>query len=148
MRLREMLHIRRMSCILIYYKFAFMNKVQKWTLILTLWPTGCFQQQIGINKKILDFHFSMGVFYGKSVNSKIFCDTRPTRTFWPNLLRPRGKNQNSDPNILWASFSPFKIGMTQPPCVKNLGGDRFGRNPIFQGYGLTPRASGSKSPTK
>ena len=97
---------------------------------------------------MLELYFSRGVYYEKMPNSKNFCATRPTRTFRPNLFRPRGKNQNSAPNILSASSSRFQKGMTRPPCIKNLGGDRFGRNPLFQGSGLTPRASGSKSPTR
>ena len=111
-------------------------------------PPGCIQRQSSRNKKMLNFYFSRGVFYEKILKSKIFCATRPTRTFRPNLFRPRGKNQNSAPNILSASLSRFQKGMTRPPRIKNLGGDRFGRNPLFQGSGLTPRASGSKSPTR
>ena len=111
-------------------------------------PPGCIQWQSGRNKKKLNFYFNRGVFYKTILKSKIFCATRPTRTFRPNLFRPRGKNQNSAPNILSASSSRFQKGMTRPPRIKNLGGDRFGRNPLFQGLGLTPRASGSKSPTR
>ena len=111
-------------------------------------PPGCIQRRSGRNKKKLNFYFSRGVFYEKILKSKIFCATRPTRTFRPNLFRPRGKNQNSAPNILLALSFRFQKGMTRPPRIKNLGGDRFGRNPLFQGSGLTPRASGSKSPTR
>ena len=96
----------------------------------------------------INFYYSRGVFYEKMPNSKKFCATWPTRTFRPNLFRPRGKNQNSAPNILSASLSQFQKGMTQPPRIKNLGGDRSGINPLFQGLGLTPRASGSKSSTR
>ena len=34
--------------------------------------------------------------------------------------------------------SCFQKGMTRPPCPKTPGGDRFGRNPLFGGPGLTP----------
>ena len=54
------------------------------------------------------------------------------------------ENQNSAPNIFFALSSCFRKGMTQPPCPKTLGGDRFGRNGGFWGLGLTPRAPGSK----
>ena len=111
-------------------------------------PQGASNDKVAEIKKCFKFYFSRGDFYEKMPNSKIFCATRPTRTFRPNLFRPRGKNQNSAPNILLASSSRFQKGMTRPPRIKNLGGDRFGRNPLFQGSGLTPRASGSKSPTR
>ena len=68
--------------------------------------------------------------------------------FRPRFLRPWAKNQNSAPNVLFASLSKFRKGVTQPPCPKTPGGDRFGGNPLFRGPGLTPRASGSGSPAQ
>ena len=38
--------------------------------------------------------------------------------------------------------------MTHTPCPNTLGGDRFDRNPLFWGKGLTLRALGSKTPAR
>ena len=61
-----------------------------------------------------------------------------------------GKNQNSAPNtnILFALFSHFQKGVTQLPCPKTLGGDRYGGKVPFRGLGLTRRAAGSEPPAQ
>ena len=56
------------------------------------------------------------------------------------FLGPGAKNQNSAQKVLFDSLSQFRKGVTPPPCPKTPGGDRFGRNPLFRGPGLTPRA--------
>jgi len=81
--------------------------------------------------------------------------------FWANILLVKekkicrflgqwGKNQNSPPNtnILFALFSHFQKGVTQLPCPKTLGGDRYGGKVPFRGLGLTQRAAGSEPPAQ
>ena len=79
--------------------------------------------------------------------------------FWANILLVKekknchffgqwGKNQNSAPNILFALFSHFQKGVTQLPCPKTLGGDRYGGKVPFRGLGLTRRAAGSEPPAQ
>ena len=48
--------------------------------------------------------------------------------FQHRFLRPWAENQNSAPNIFFASLSQFQKGVTWPPCPKTPGGDRFERN--------------------
>ena len=89
-----------------------------------------------------------GPFYEKSQNSKIFVAGPVSPAFRPIFLRPWAKIQNSGPNIFFAWLSGIQKGMTQPPDFKTLGGDRFGRNPLFRGPGPTLWAPGSVSPTR
>ena len=87
-------------------------------------------------------------FYEYCWNSKILVAPPASPAFQPCFLGPWAKNQKSAPNILFALLSRFRKDMTQPPCPKTPRVDRFGRNPLFQGPGLTPRASGSKLPVQ
>ena len=74
-----------------------------------------------------------------------FCRT-PSQPRLPAPFSP-AVGQNSK-DVLFASLSRFRKGVTRPPCPKTPGGDRFGRNPLFRGPGLTPRAPGSKLPAQ
>ena len=105
-------------------------------------------QKVAYHKSVFEFDFSGGNFYEKIPKLKIFVARPASPALRPHYFRPGAEIQNSAPNKLFVSSSRFQKGMTQPPCIKNLGEDRFGRKPIFQGLGLTQRASGSKSPTR
>ena len=89
-----------------------------------------------------------GVPFIKNVEIPKFLSAPAGPAFRPRFLRPWAKNQNSAPNVLFASLSRFRKGVTRPPCPETPGGDRFGGNPLFWGPGLTPRAPGSGSPAQ
>ena len=92
-------------------------------------PQGASPYKTAKNHKVPTAYLGRGPFYEKSPNSN--------SAFRLIFLRLWAKNQNSTPNIFFASSSRFQNGTTQPPHFKTLEGDRFGGNPLFQGQGLT-----------
>ena len=104
-------------------------------------PRDASNEKVALNKKWPATHFSRGAFYKKY----------KFQNFGPLVSQPRlsapyspavGRKFRSQ--LFFALSSCFQEGLTQPPCPYTLGGDRFGREVLFRGPGLTPRARGSK----
>ena len=107
----------------------------------------CIKQKVAWNKKQPAPNLG-GSLLWKCQNSKILFGPPTSPAFRPRFPGLWAKNQNSAPKVLFALLSQFWKGVTGPPYPKAPGGDRFGRNPLFRGPGLTPRALGSESPTQ
>ena len=110
-------------------------------------PLGCIGSKSCIKQTVTGARFyGGGVPFIKMLKFQNFYWPPASPAFRPRFLEPWAKYQNSAPKVLFASLSQFRKCATWPPCPKTPGGDRFGRNPLFRGQGLTPRALGSESP--
>ena len=98
------------------------------------WPSGCVGSKSCIKQK--------GSLLWKMFKFQNFGRPLASPTFRPCFLRLWAKNQNFTPNILFADSK--KVWH----CSKTLEGDRFGRNPLFRGPGLTQGALGSEVPAQ
>ena len=86
----------------------------------------------------------IGAPFMKKVNAPKFSSLcRPLGSFGSAFLRTCDKFQTFTPTFYWPRYLDSK--KTQTSNFKALGGDRFGRNPLFWSPGLTLWALGSNS---
>ena len=93
-----------------------------------LGPSGCVGSKSCIKAEATGGRFQGGSFLQKCWNLKNFVAPTASPAFRPQFIRPWAKNQNSAPNILFASLSQFLKGATWPPFPKPPREDGFGRN--------------------